>query len=51
MENHYPAGIILSRKEGEEAQKVIDGAHKAGYMDTLTWAEMTTDRVMRTVPQ
>lgn len=51
MENSYPAGIIMSRAEGEAVQEVINGAHKAGYMDAKTWAEMTTDRVRRTVPQ
>ncbi len=50
MENRFPAGIIMSASEGDEVQKVIDGAHKAGYMDALTWAEMTTNRIMRTVP-
>lgn len=50
MENHYPAGIIMSRKEGEAVQAVLDGALTGGYMDAMTWAEMTTDRIMRTVP-
>lgn len=50
MNNDYPAGIIMSRAEGQEAQNVIDGAHKAGYMSTETWADMTLDRMMRTVP-
>lgn len=50
MENKYPAGIIMSRKEGEEVQRVLDGARDGGYMSAVTWAEMTTDRIMRTVP-
>lgn len=50
METVMCAGLIMSRKEGQEVLETLGKAHEQGYVDAPTYAAMAVDVLLRTVP-